>query len=240
MADGRKRRRWAWAVSAAAHAGLLALILSVAPSPALRDFEEPDVLPVVLAPPKPPKPPEPPAPEPKPTPAPPKAAAARPVASLKVRRPKPAPADVAPLPIAPGRATSPGDELGEAEVAGAATAESGGGECNMAAWLQDRLRKDRKVRDAMSLAYRGRPLVLWRDGRWIQREGEDGAGLAAVREVIMWEVAFSPVACRRQLVHGLVLLKLAEGPASPRIVVGGASWRWQDLLFSHDRAAAAG
>jgi len=37
-----------------------------------------------------------------------------------------------------------------------------------------------------------------------------------------------------------VLLKLAEGPASPRIVVGGASWRWQDLLFSHDRAAAAG
>lgn len=235
MSDGRKRRRWAWAVSAAAHAGLLALILSVTPSPALRDFEEPDVLPVVLAPPQPPKPPEPPAPEPKPTPTPPKAAAPKPVASLKVRRPKPAPADVAPLPVAPGRATSPGDELGEAEVAGAATAESGGGECNMASWLEGKLRGDRRVRDAMAAAYRGKPLLLWRDGAWIQRSGEEGQGLAAVREAVMWEVAFAPVACRRQPVHGLVLLKLAAGPAAPRVVIGGGAWRWQDLLFAKSR-----
>ncbi|HSV04387.1 MAG TPA: hypothetical protein VLI41_14425 [Phenylobacterium sp.] len=232
---GSARRRWAWAVSAAAHAGLLALILSVAPSPAPREFDEPEVLPVVLAPPEPPKPPQPPAPEPKPAPTPPKAAAPKPVASLKVRRPKPAPADVAPLPVAPGRAASPGDELGEAEVAGAATAETGGGECNMAAWLEAKLRGDRRVREAMAAAYRGKPLLLWRDGTWIQRSGEEGQGLAAVREAVMWEVAFAPVACRRQPVHGLVLLKLAAGPGSPRVVIGGGAWRWQDLLFAKGR-----
>ena len=52
--------------------------------------------------------------------------------------------------------------------------------------------------------------------------------LSAVREAIMWEVAFSPTACRNQPMHGLVLLSLADG--NTRFAIGSGAWRWSDLL----------
>ena len=58
---------------------------------------------------------------------------------------------------------------------------------------------------------------------------EDGKGLAAVREAIIWEVAFAPAACRTQPVHGLVLISLNDAPGAPRLVVGSDRWRWSDL-----------
>ena len=58
---------------------------------------------------------------------------------------------------------------------------------------------------------------------------QDGAGLAAVREALTWEIAFAPKACRAQPVRGLVLFTLGDGA---RIVVGQAEWRWGDLLFA--------
>ena len=58
------------------------------------------------------------------------------------------------------------------------------------------------------------------------RLGEERA--EAVRQAIMWEIAFAPEACRNQRMHGLVLLSLADG--STRFAVGSGDWRWSDLL----------
>jgi hypothetical protein len=48
----------------------------------------------------------------------------------------------------------------------------------------------------------------------------------------MWHVAFAPEACRAEPVRGLVLLSLADGPGSTRIVMGSSTWRWSDLLHA--------
>jgi len=45
-------------------------------------------------------------------------------------------------------------------------------------------------------------------------------------------VAFAPEACRAEPVRGLVLLSLADGPGSTRIVMGSSTWRWSDLLHA--------
>jgi hypothetical protein len=41
-------------------------------------------------------------------------------------------------------------------------------------------------------------------------------------------VAFAPEACRKQLVHGLVLVSLSDG--NTRFAIGSGDWRWSDLL----------
>jgi hypothetical protein len=123
-----------------------------------------------------------------------------------------------------------GNGVSEAELAGAGTADSGpsGRGCDMTRRVQAALRKDPLVQAAVAGAG-GRALRVW-DGDWVQSQGEDGKGLAAVREAIMWEVAFAPAACRSEPVHGLVLLSM-NGPAgSARLVVGQGQWRWADLL----------
>jgi hypothetical protein len=215
---GRGRRRLAvGALSAAGHAAVVAALLTLgapAPPPAL---EPPQPLPVVLVAPRRPPPPEP------AKAAPPKPAVRR----LPVHRTAPAPA-VVPLVVAAG-AESAG-AVSDAELAGAAAAGAGPGEgCDMAGRLQAALGRDARIRAAVAQARAGRPVRVW-DGAWVRHPGQDGAGLAAVREAIMWEVAFAPEACRRQPVRGLVLLTLADGPAPPRVVVGAGDWRWSDLL----------
>jgi hypothetical protein len=57
---------------------------------------------------------------------------------------------------------------------------------------------------------------------------QDGKGMSAVREAIIWELAFAPEACRNKPVHGLVLLSLADG--NTRFAIGAGDWRWSDLL----------
>jgi hypothetical protein len=99
----------------------------------------------------------------------------------------------------------------------------------MARRLQAALRKDPRVRTALTEAGAGRPLRVW-NGDWVRHPGQEGNGLAAVREAIIWEVGFAPEPCRREPVQGLVLLSLADGPGSPRIVMGAGAWRWSDLL----------
>ena len=71
--------------------------------------------------------------------------------------------------------------------------------------------------------------MVW-NGDWVRPNAEDGKGLAAVREAIIWEIAFAPPACRAQPVHGLVMISLNEPPFSTRLVVGQGQWRWSDLL----------
>jgi hypothetical protein len=102
--------------------------------------------------------------------------------------------------------------------------------------LQRALRGDAEVRAALAQARRapgfaGKPIVMW-NGDWIQRSGEDGKGLAGVRQAIAVEVAFAPRACRAERVRGLVLLTLDDRPGAPRLVLGSNSWTWADLTHA--------
>jgi hypothetical protein len=123
------------------------------------------------------------------------------------------------------------DVLSDAQVAGAATVGEGGdsgGACDMGQLVQRALRRDPLVRNAVQNANRmGKSIMLW-NGDWVRTGAEDGKGLSAVREAIMWEVGFAPEACRSKPVHGVVLLSLQDG--STRFAVGMGAWRWTDLL----------
>jgi hypothetical protein len=123
------------------------------------------------------------------------------------------------------------DELSASQLAGATSAGEngqGGSGCNTAALVQRALRRDPRVRTAVADAHRlGKAVLLW-NGNWVRTGEQVGKGLSAVREVIMWEVAFAPAACRNRREHGLILLSLADG--STRFAIGATDWRWSDLL----------
>jgi hypothetical protein len=139
------------------------------------------------------------------------------------------PQAVAPI-ITIAAAPSTSDLLSPSQLAGAARAGEGGGGggCDMARAVQQALRRDPLVRTAVAGADRlGRASMLW-NGDWVRSGGQDGKGLAAVRQAVVWEVGFSPEACRNTRVHGLVLLTLADG--NTRFAIGAGDWRWSDLL----------
>jgi len=126
------------------------------------------------------------------------------------------------------------DLLSQSQIAGASSAGDdgagggGGGSCDMARAVQKALRRDPLVRAAVEDANRlGKSVMLW-NGDWVRSGGQEGKGLSAVREAIMWEVAFVPAACRNQRMHGLVLLSLEDG--ATRFAIGSDEWRWSDLL----------
>jgi hypothetical protein len=243
----RRSRSRAWrlgatALSAAAHAGVIAALLltwriapAVIPQAPIPVSLAPALAPIPLAP----KAPAPPAPKsaaahPAPTePAATHLVAARLAAPPPLAaRPSPAPPAAASLTAAStaGAGSSDGAALTDAELAGAASADagggSGGGECDMARRVQAALRKDPLARAAVHAAG-GRAIRVW-NGDWVQAGAEDGKGLAAVREAITFEVAFAPPACRQARVRGLVLLTLNDG--SPPLALGAGVWRWSDLL----------
>ena len=102
----------------------------------------------------------------------------------------------------------------------------------MARWLQQALREDRGVRAALvGAGEAGKAIRVW-DGGWVRHPGQEGEGLAAVREAIQWRVAFAPVACRTEPMHGMIVLSLNDGPGASRLAVGTGDWRWSDLLFA--------
>ena len=108
-----------------------------------------------------------------------------------------------------------------------------GGACDMARRLQSALRRDGLVKAALAArAPSGSGAILVWDGGWVANPGEDGKGLAAVREAIVWEVAFSPPACREGRVHGPVLFSVSEMQGQTRIAIGARDWRWGDLVSS--------
>jgi len=246
VAASRRRRLALGLVSAAGHGALILWL--VAARPAEAPMAEPPAMSVALVtlppPPEPPPKPEP-APDPKPVPEPkPKAKSSKP-SKAKAAKARPAPtARPTPRPppliaVRPAGPAGPGAsdaEMGEAELAGAATAGGGGGSgagagCDMAGRLQRALRKDRRVQAAVAEVHRGRALRVW-NGAWVRHPGQEGAGLTAVREAILWEVGFAPEACRSEPVRGLVVVSLADGPGAARLAVGAGTWRWKDLLFS--------
>jgi hypothetical protein len=224
----RRRARLAAAValSGAAHVGVLVALMSVnwRPPPVAAEIAS---IPVALAPwPQMTAAPAPaPSPSPTPTVAP---KAPQPKASVFRRAPpRPAPAP-APVADAPGEAAG----MSDAELAGATFAGSSGGgggrPCDMAARLQAALGRDQLAEDAVA-GLSGRAIKVW-DGDWIWQPGEEGKGLPAVRQALMWEIAFAPEACRREPVRGLVVLRVPEPGGSVRLALGAAAWRWTDLL----------
>ena len=190
---------------------------------------------VALASPWVPPPPSPVPPQPSvPIEAAPRAAAAPEPPQRRLARPAQNPT-VAPLLLAgePGPGTGVADSL----LAGAATVGSGHGEgtgCNMLRRLQDALRKDRRVQAAVADADDNGALMVW-NGDWVRHPGQDGAGLAAVREAILWEVGFAPAACRVEQIRGLVVVTMSDAPGAARLALGSGTWHWRDLLFAGSR-----
>lgn len=219
-------------MSLAVHGLALWGALSMQATPPVVHEPPPMIVAIVPLPPPPPIPPPPPAPptvNPTPKPAP-----ATPPKRRAISRPTPKPPpEIAP--IAAGKAPKPqsGVELSESDIAGATTSSNGagGGTCNMARWLEGQLRKDAHVQAAIAQANQGKPIIVW-NGSWVRHPGQEGAGLAAVREVLMWEIAFAPEACRSKPVRGLILLSLNDGPGGARVAFGRGEWRWSDMLHS--------
>jgi len=222
----RRRRRWLGAApSVAAHLAILAIFLLVKQPLPVATVEDAPISVSLI-------------PGDKPAPAPP--------AQAEAPKPKPAPpqrhtlvrrAAVRAPPEAPpaGRDSKPpqsGVELSASDLAGAANADSGGGggSCDLARQLQGALRRDSLVQAAVA-GQAGKAIMVW-NGDWVRSGGEDGKGLAAVREAIIWEIAFAPEACRTKPVHGLVLLSMTAAPGAARLAVGAGEWRWSDLLRS--------
>jgi hypothetical protein len=235
-----RRRLVGGGLSLAAHLGVVVFLVSALPSPPAPLESAPIVVQLVDE--RPPAPTVHPKPKPKPKPKPPSAAVAeaKPVAAAPVPVKTPAQPAVARRSLAPMKtanlaasdavADEPGNDLSEAQIAGAASADSGpsGRPCDMARRLQSALRNDPLVKAAVANAA-GRAIMVW-DGDWVRNRGEDGKGLAAVREAIMWEVAFAPPACRAEPVHGLILISMGQAQGSARLALGLQDWRWADLL----------
>ena len=230
-------------LSLASHGALLLAIMAVRVQPPLPP--EPDPLVVALYQPPPPPPEEPKtAPEPAGAPAPAETSPPR----LPVRPPRLVPPpQVEPLAAKPAPKPSVVAELGEADLIGAATAGTGsgaggsgdgagGGGCDMVRLLQDALRKNPRVRAALTqvhpdAAAKGKAVLVW-NGDWVQSPGQEGKGLAGVRELIMLEVAFAPKDCRDDPMRGLILISLSDAPGAPRLALGSRAWNWSDLLFA--------
>ncbi len=228
----RRRNLATGAVSVVAHAVAIAVLVSAAPHPPPMPEPEPMVV-ALVTPPHPPETPAPPTdkpPTPEPPPSPPPRNIARPA--------KHPPPDARPIPAGKGPKANGEAEVSDAELASASTAGAGGGRsCNMTQWLQTALRKDARVQATMAELDRApgphRGAVRVWNGDWVRHGDQEGNGLAAVREAIMWEVGFAPPACRNEPVKGLVAISLNDGPAAARLVMGQGEWRWADLLFSH-------
>jgi hypothetical protein len=171
-----------------------------------------------------------------------------PPAVVKARVPKkippPAVKTIAAAPklkkVEPEEPEEPIPQVSEAQVASAARAGTGqgagagsgkgegGGSCDMARAIQNALRKDPLVAASVAEAQRaggGKALLVW-NGDWVRSHSQEGRGLSAVREAIIWEVGFASEHCRNQPMKGLVMFSLN----SSRLVVGQDRWRWSDML----------
>lgn len=245
----RRRRALGMAFSLAAH-GLILAALFLAPVEVLKPPFEPPAVTVALldgrslAPaPTPPAEPAPPSPKPPTPPKPavraPKKPVVKPVARRHRVRSPAASADVesASAEDAPIAVANP--ELSAAQLAGAASAGDGppGGPCDMAGRLQQALRRDRLVHASVA-NYAGKAIKVW-DGEWVWMPGDIGQGLTAVRQAMIWEIAYAPKDCRSQPMHGLVVFSVSGARGPVRLAVGEGDWRWTDLLASRSGGAWA-
>lgn len=236
----RARTRLIATGSVAGHLLVLLALVSGRADPPQAPFD-PEPIPVALVQLPPPAPvrapptPTPPAPEP---PAPAKPAPRQDIAR---KTPLPPPPDVTPRPA--GKAFTKADdpdakptavaglELSDGQFAGASSTGSGppGGECDVARRLQHALRHNPRVQAAVARSQvTGRARMVW-NGDWLRDPGQEGEGLAVIREAIMMEVLSTPAACRAERQRGLVLISLND--TAPRVAIGAGEWRWGELLI---------
>ena len=236
---GAGRRGLAIALSMGVHALILAAVVASirAPSAVVRS---PPVDLAIL----------PPVTEPSPEPS----APARRGSARAASRPTPAPAAMTPVAVTPRHAVTSAPAtpaapagsgfdvaLGEGELAGAELAGSGassGGVCDMGVRLREALRGDPRVAAAVAALAAGgggRAFRIW-NGDWVAQSGEDGLGLATVREAVAWTVGFAPAACREAVRRGLVLIPVGSPSGEVRLAIGAARlWRWSELTGLADR-----
>jgi hypothetical protein len=233
-------RAAAIALSVTAHAAVFAFVLvSVQPKLEMPPPAEVPIPVEIMAPPPPPPPPPKPKVSRQRASAPPKTAdkpaPGRPERAPIVAHKTPTPPVQVPtlaaglVKGAPSQGAGSANGVSEGELAGAAVAGSGDGTgdgCDMAGRVQAALRKDSLVQSAVSTRG-GRAIRVW-NGDWVQTDSEDGHGLSAVRESILWAVGFAPRECRNESVRGLVLFKAGGA----RLVLGAGQWRWSDLLIA--------
>ncbi len=240
----KRQRLLGAAVSVAAHILVLFALVWTPASPPVTPDPQPMVVALVdgsvLAPPAPapaptPTPPSPaqkPAPPTPPTPKRPRPSHVKPIvrrhvvtaAAVETARAEARAAEDAPIATAD-------PVLSAAQLAGATRADAGpmgGAECDMAGRLQAVLRRDRLVH-AQIAGFSGKALRVW-DGEWVWMRGDIGQGLTAVRQALIWEIAYAPEACRSKPMHGLVVFSVNEGHGNVRLAVGSDDWRWSDLL----------
>jgi type IV secretory pathway VirB10-like protein len=243
-ARARRRRLFAGVVSVGIHAGLLSAIMwgraepppAEVPIMAVALLEGPGLENAGSPPPAAPAEPEPPKlrglaraveapPVAKPLPVKEKDPVEEPEEEVVPPAPVPSAAQLASAITADsGSGAGSGSGVGAGNGAG-----EGGGGCNMVRWLQTKLRQDHMVQAAVAQAHQGHAIWVW-NGDWVRSPGEDGNGLAALRQAIMWEVAFAPAPCRATRMRGLVVLSMNDGPGAARVAVGANDWRWTDLL----------
>lgn len=243
---------------AVAHVGLFALLFVPTPRPARPVEPAAIAVTMMMQPPAPPPPLPPPIDDPDPggEPAGPPSAAPTPARPTPpkpiVVKPSPRPARTPPPPTVESLPSStavsePNVVLGEAALAGATVAGAGGGggaggfgggsgsgDCDMVRRLQDALRDDPEVRQAVLQTHRalgpgGKAILVW-NGEWLRSPGQAGKGLAGVRQAIAMEIAFAPEACKARPMRGLAVIAFADGAGAPRLALGGGDWRWSDLL----------
>jgi len=127
-----------------------------------------------------------------------------------------------------------GGGAGDGGSGGGGTGGSGrGGTCDMVGRLQAMVRRDARVQSGVRQAQQAlsagrKPMQIW-DGDWVQSSGQEGRGLAGVRQAIAVEIAFAPRECRMSTVRGLVVLSLGDDAGSPRLALGAGQWRWGEL-----------
>lgn len=133
-----------------------------------------------------------------------------------------------------GSGAGTGSGTGSGSGSGSGSGAGSGGVCNMVERLQNALRDDARIRARLTEAYRdsgarGRAIVIW-NGDWVLSPGQDGKGLAGVRQAVAVVVGFSPRECKSQTVRGYVVVTLSDDPGAPKLALGTGHWRWSDLL----------
>jgi hypothetical protein len=133
-----------------------------------------------------------------------------------------------------GSGAGTGTGTGSGSGSGSGSGAGSGGVCNMVERLQNALRDDPRIRARLTEAYResgarGRAIVIW-NGDWVLSPGQEGKGLAGVRQAVAVVVGFSPRECKSQTVRGYVVVTLSDDPGAPKLALGTRQWRWSDLL----------
>ncbi len=232
--DGRARReRWlAVGLSLACHAVVLQALLAVRAGAPLEPESPVVTVSLVQAPAEIPRPAQAAAASPRPA-----VAKAAFVKARALHAPMQAETVATSATVAPTSAGAGSGDILSGPALGSATGADAlpGGECNMARRLQGALRRDSLVRAAVVARgpLAGSAAILVWNGGWVASPGEEGRGLAAVREAIVWEVAFAPPACREGRVHGPVLFTVSDASGLARIAIGSGDFRWADLVSSH-------